>query len=134
MKSSGCPGESDFPAPRRLWFRKDDLWQVRRVTAQWATRAGLSAGRTDDFVIAVHEIAANAVRYGSPAARLLLRMTGGAAAAEIHDNGRWQPSAQTAPAAGRSGGMGLPLVRLVCDEVKIRAGNDGTTVLLRMSL
>jgi anti-sigma regulatory factor (Ser/Thr protein kinase) len=45
------------------------------VTAQWATRAGLSAGRTDDFVIAVHEIAANAVRYGSPAARLLLRMS-----------------------------------------------------------
>jgi serine/threonine-protein kinase RsbW len=134
MKSPGWPGEADFPAPRRLWFRKDDLWQVRRVTAQWATRAGLSAGRTDDFVIAVHEIAANAVRYGSPAARLLLRMTGGAAAAEIHDNGRWQPSAQTAPAAGRSGGMGLPLVRLVCDEVKIRAGNDGTTVLLRMSL
>jgi hypothetical protein len=30
--------------------------------------------------------------------------------------------------------MGLPLVRLVCDEVKIRAENDGTTVLLRMSL
>jgi anti-sigma regulatory factor (Ser/Thr protein kinase) len=74
-------------------FRKDDLWQVRRVTAQWATRAALSAGRTDDFVLAVHEIAANAARYGSPAARLLLRITGGAAAAEIHDNGRWQPSA-----------------------------------------
>jgi hypothetical protein len=30
--------------------------------------------------------------------------------------------------------MGLPLIRLVCDQVEIRAGNDGTTVLLLMSL
>ncbi len=85
-------------------------------------------------MIAVHEIAANAARYGSPAAQLLLRITGEAAIAEIHDSGRWQPSAEAARNAGRSGGMGLPLARLVCDEVKIWAGNDGTTVLLRISL
>ena len=36
-------------------------------------RAGLPAAWAEDFVIAVSEIAANAVRYGSPAARLLLR-------------------------------------------------------------
>jgi anti-sigma regulatory factor (Ser/Thr protein kinase) len=65
--------------------------------------------------------------------RLLLRVTGGAAGAEIHDDGCWQPSAEAAPAARRSGGMGLPLARLVCDEVEIRTGNGGTTVLLRMS-
>jgi hypothetical protein len=29
--------------------------------------------------------------------------------------------------------MGLALARLVCDEVEIRTGNGGTTVLLRMS-
>ncbi len=133
MKSPGRPEEAGFPAPRRLRFSVDDLRRVRRVTAQWATRVGLSASRTDDFVIAVHEIAANAVRYGSPAARLLLRVTGGAAAAEIHDDGCWQPSAEAAPAARRSGGMGLALARLVCDEVEIRTGNGGTTVLLRMS-
>ena len=108
------------------------LRRVRRITAQWAARAGLSAGRADDFVIAVNEIAANAVRYGSPVARLLLRVTSGAAAAEIHDDGRWQPSAGAVPAAGRSGGMGLVLARLVCDEVEIHTGRDGTTVLLRM--
>jgi len=38
-------------------------------------RAGLPAARAEDFVIAVSEIAA--VRYGSPAARLLLRAAGG---------------------------------------------------------
>jgi len=92
MKSRGRPGEADSPAPRRLVFSLDDLRLVRQVTAQWAARAGLPASRADDFVIAVQEIAANAVRYGSPAARLLLRVTGGAAAAEIHDDGCWQAS------------------------------------------
>jgi hypothetical protein len=41
-------------------------------------QAGLPAARAEDFVIAVSEIAANAVRYGS-AARLLLRVAGGTA-------------------------------------------------------
>jgi serine/threonine-protein kinase RsbW len=133
MKSPGRPEEAGFPAQRWMRFSVNDLRRVRRVTAQWATRVGLSASRTDDFVIAVHEIAANAVRYGSPAARLLLRVTGGTAAAEIHDDGCWQPSAEAAPAARRSGGRGLALARLVCDEVEIRTGRGGTTVLLRMS-
>jgi anti-sigma regulatory factor (Ser/Thr protein kinase) len=54
-------------------------------------QAGLSAGRAEDFVIAVSEIAANAVRYGSPAARL--RVAGGAAQAEVRDSGCWRPAA-----------------------------------------
>ena len=47
---------------------------------------GLSAVRTDVLVIAVSKIAANAVRYGSSAARLLL-VAGGAAQAEVRDSG-----------------------------------------------
>jgi serine/threonine-protein kinase RsbW len=107
---------------------------LRRVTARWAVRAGLPAGRADDFVIAVSEIAANAVRYGSPAARLLLRVAGGAAQAEVRDSGCWRPAAGAASADGRSGGMGLALARLVCDGVGIRAGAGDTTVILRGSL
>jgi len=115
-------------------FCADDLPQVRRVTAAWAARAGLPPGRADDFVIAVHEIAANAVRYGSPTARLLLQVAdAGAVQAEVRDSGRWPPAADAADAAS-AGGRGLALARLVCDEVEIRARDGGTTVLLRMSL
>jgi len=96
--------------------------------------AGLPADRAEDFVIAVSEIAANAVRYGSPTARLLLRVADAAAQAEVRDSGCWQPAAGADSADGRSGGMGLALARLVCDEVGIRAGAGGTTVILRMSL
>jgi serine/threonine-protein kinase RsbW len=117
-----------------LRFSADDLRPVRRVTARWAVRAGLPADRAEDFVIAVSEIAANAVRYGSPTARLLLRVAGGAAQAEVRDSGCWRPAAGADSGDGRSGGMGLALARLVCDEVAIRAGAGGTTVILRMSL
>jgi anti-sigma regulatory factor (Ser/Thr protein kinase) len=108
---------------------------VRRVTAAWAARAGLAPDEADDFVIAVHEIAVNAVRYGSPAARLLLRVAGGTVAeVEIRDSGHWRPAAAAVPADGGPGGMGLALARRVCDEVEIRTGRGGTMVRLRMRL
>ena len=131
----GPAAEPGYPPLCALRFGADDLRQVRRMTAQWAARAGLRDSRADDFVIAVNEIATNAVRYGSPAARLLLRVTGEKMAeAEVRDVGRWQARTRTAPATAERGGMGLPLVRRVCDAVEIRAGDDGTTVTLRMRL
>jgi anti-sigma regulatory factor (Ser/Thr protein kinase) len=114
-------------------FGANDLWRVRQVTAQWAARAGLPRGQADDFVIAVNEIATNAVRYGSPIAWLQLRIAGeNSAEAEVRDQGRWQPG--TGDSAESGGGMGIPLTRQVCDAVEIRAGQDGTTVVLRMRL
>ncbi len=149
----GPAAEPGYPPLCALRFGADDLRQVRRMTAQWAARAGLQASRADDFVIAVNEIATNAVRYGSPQARLLLRAAGrDMIEAEVRDDGCWQgPAGGTGEAgstgsagdagdirnariARRRGGMGLPLARLVCDEVGIRTGRDGTTVTLRMNL
>jgi serine/threonine-protein kinase RsbW len=116
-------------------FGLDDLRQVRRVTAQWAERAGMPAERADGFVIAVNEIATNAVRYGSPAARLLLRIAReDMAEAQVHDDGRWTAASRAAPADQERGGMGLPLARQVCDAVEVRAGDDGTTVTLRIRI
>jgi two-component sensor histidine kinase len=86
-------------------------------------------------VIAVNQIATNAVRYGSPAARLVLRVTGvNLAEAEVRDEGRWPPGSMTAPAREEHGETGLALVRRVCDAVEIRAGDSGTTVIARMRL
>jgi serine/threonine-protein kinase RsbW len=116
-------------------FGINDLRQVRRVTAQWAEQAGMPPGQADGFVIAVNEIATNAVRYGSPAARLLLRIAGeDTAEAEVHDDGRWTAVSRAAPADEERGGMGLPLARRVCDTVEVRAGDHGTTVVLRIRL
>jgi anti-sigma regulatory factor (Ser/Thr protein kinase) len=117
VESAARPGAAGFPVPCGVRFRADDLRPVCRVTARWAARAGLPAARAEDFVIAVSEIAANAVRHGSPAARLLLRAAGGAAQAGVRDSGCWRPAAGPASGNGRSGGRGLALARLVRDEV-----------------
>ena len=126
------------PAPQALRFGAGDLRRARRMIARWAAGAGLADGRGDDFVIAVNEIATNAVLHGSAQAWLLLRVTAdGTAEAEVRDTGHWRPSpvgAAPADGPGRAGGMGLPLARQVCDDVEIRAEPGGTTVTLRMYL
>jgi anti-sigma regulatory factor (Ser/Thr protein kinase) len=133
MSQSAAPGQP--PAgPWSLTFGFGDLPGLRRAVMAWSARAGLPAERAIDFVLAVHEIAANAVVHGSPAARLLLREQDGMAVAEITDGGRWQSPAAPAAPAHRDGGMGLSLARQVCDRVQVRACQDGTTVLLGMHL
>lgn len=120
--------------PCLMRFCAADLRLVRRVTAQWAARAGLSAERVVDFVIAVSEIATNAIRYGSPTALLALRAKEDSAVlAEVSDSGLWELGTGPADAEGR-GRMGLALAHRVCDEVDIRTGRSGTTVVLRMSV
>jgi serine/threonine-protein kinase RsbW len=114
-------------------FSLGDLRRVRRVVAEWAAQAGLRDPRADDFVIAVHEIAANAVRYGSPVARLELRVVGAVAQAEVRDSGHW-PSGPAGPPDPGRGGMGLPVARRVCDDVAICRRASGSTVILRMHL
>ena len=118
------------PAPLECCFGVDDLPQLRQLAAQWATDAGLLPLQTVDFVLAVHEIATNAVLHGSPAAQLRLRVTSdGMAEAEIRDSGQWT---LTEPPTGM--GMGLHVARQVCTHVTIQAGSSGSVVALRMAL
>ncbi len=120
-----------------MTFTAADLPQVRRFTATCAGRSGMSAETADDFVIAVNEIATNAVRHGSPRAWLRLWVSGEALVAEIRDTGRWPGDPVPVQAARRpaeQGGMGLEVARLVCDDVQIKTDSTGTAVLLRMML
>jgi serine/threonine-protein kinase RsbW len=120
-----------------LTFRADDLPLVRRRTASRALQAGMAADAADDFVIAVNEIATNAVRHGSPQAMLRLWVHGRAGMAEIRDQGEWPAAMGSAVPARRPaerGGMGLEVARMVCDGLQIKATGSGTSVVLRMSL
>jgi serine/threonine-protein kinase RsbW len=130
---SGHAGTPRAPAPYAVRFSIGDLRQVRRAVAEWAAQAGLRGQRAGDFVTAVNEIATNAVRYGSPVARLELKVAGAAAQAEVRDSGHWPSEPARAPDPS-SGGMGLPLARRVCDDVAIRRRAGGSTVILRMRL
>jgi anti-sigma regulatory factor (Ser/Thr protein kinase) len=130
--ASQQPGTPPVAAPYGVTFSADDLRQLRHAVAGWAARAGLQGQRAADFVIAVHEIATNAVRHGSPVARLALQIAGTAAQAEVRDSGHWLLESPGAAPGGL--GMGLQVARRVCDQVTIRRGANGSAVILQISL
>jgi anti-sigma regulatory factor (Ser/Thr protein kinase) len=89
--------------------------------AAFATAAGM-AGRVPDIILAVHELAANAVRHGAGAGRLLMRFATGALRCEISETG---PGPDGAP---RRRGHGLWIVQEVADQVDVASGPTGSSV------
>ncbi len=77
-------------------FDGDSLYAVRAAVAAHASEAGIPEGRIRDVVLAVHELAANAVRHGAGQGRVQLWITGDGIRCEVTDAG--------APAAGAGGG------------------------------
>lgn len=135
VQSAGFPGDAAGPPPAQARFGVDDLRALRAEVADWVARAGLAAQRAEDFVLAVNEIATNAVQHGSPAAVLRLLAAGpGSVQAEIRDTGPGMPAARPADSPARDrGGWGLAVARQVCDEVNVQSGSGGTVVVLRMN-
>lgn len=134
MQTGSGPVKGVPPAPYLIRFSVGDLRQVRLEMARWMATTALTSAQIDDFVIAVSEIATNAVRYGSPQAQVELRSgAGNSVVAVVRDTGRWETGPAPGEAEGR-GRMGLALARRICDEVDIQTGLSGTTVILRMNL
>ena len=52
------------------WFDATSLSALRTSTQACAVQAGMPADRATDIVIALHELAANAVRHGAGSGRL----------------------------------------------------------------
>lgn len=121
------------PAQAEALAYATDLIPVRRLVERYAWRAGLSADRTVDLVLAVNEIAANTIRHTAGGGVLHLWQTAAEVVCEVHDSGRI-----TDPMAGRvrhgpdDRGHGLWLVNQVCDLVELRSGEEGTTVRMHM--
>jgi serine/threonine-protein kinase RsbW len=73
----------DRPWPGEVASRSGDLLDVvfgwadftrlRRLVASQCAAAGLTGSRLDDFVLAVHEITANAIMHAGSGGRLILR-------------------------------------------------------------
>src|SRR5579863_1613641 len=50
-----------------------DFTRLRRLVAGHCAAAGLTGSRLDDFVLAIHEISANAIVHAGTGGRLILR-------------------------------------------------------------
>jgi anti-sigma regulatory factor (Ser/Thr protein kinase) len=115
-----------------LRFDGSTLAAVRKATAKQVLRAGLPAADVDDLVLAVDEVAANAVRHGGGGGTLWLWHEGEAIAAQIHDGGYLSDplAGRLPPPPASPDGHGLVVVNLLCDLVRRYTGEEGTTTLL----
>jgi anti-sigma regulatory factor (Ser/Thr protein kinase) len=95
------------------------LAALRQIVAGHADHAGLPAARCDDFVLAVTEIATNALEHGDPPAAVYLWTTSTSVTCQVTDTGRHtQPLAGlVAPPATQRRGRGLWMAHQLCDQV-----------------
>jgi len=110
------------------------LGAVRDFAAARARAAGLESARVNDVVLAVSELAANALSHAAGAGVVRSWYTSDELLCQIEDAGHIAD-----PLAGRRrlpadarGGHGLWLVNVVCDLVERRTSSAGTVTRLHM--
>jgi anti-sigma regulatory factor (Ser/Thr protein kinase) len=150
------PGGESTATVLDLAFDSGTLDTVRAGVKSHACQAGLSEARADDVVLAVHELAANAVHHGAGTGRLRLWRRAGALYCQVEDGD--PPAAQDmadqragrgagdgASAAAASGcasvrrlpsrpGHGLWVVRRLADRMRVRSGARGTRATVTFNL
>lgn len=120
-------------------FDAGSLYTLRAAVAAHTTQAGMPERRAGDIVLAVHELAANAIRHGAGHGRLLITEHDGALHCQVTDVGAAQEDGtgtepekevtfhKDAPWASQTG-HGLWVVHQVADRLSVRSGPQGTVV------
>jgi anti-sigma regulatory factor (Ser/Thr protein kinase) len=120
-------------------FDSGTLYALRSAVQAHLGRAGLSEDRASEVVLAVHELAANAVAHGAGYGRVRIWDGADMLSCEIIDGGPADPGA----ARGSSevvnpwptqDGHGLWLVRQVADQLDVRSGPRGTRAIIAFAL
>lgn len=110
----------------------DDLRRVRDHLRALAPVTGFDDDRTDEVVLAVSEVVANAARHtGATPATVLAWAATGRLVCEVHDTGPGLAATYAGylpPAAGAHGGMGLWIARRLADTLTV-IRETGTTVV-----
>jgi anti-sigma regulatory factor (Ser/Thr protein kinase) len=120
-------------------FDPGTLYALRAAVQAHAGRAGLSEDRAGEVVLAVHELAANAIAHGAGHGRLRVWDLSGALICEVVDGG---PADTDAPDGApevtdpwpATDGHGLWLVRQVADQLDLRSGPRGTRAIVTFAL
>jgi anti-anti-sigma factor len=110
-------------------FDGDSLYALRAAAAAYSSQAGLAEGRVGDLVLAVHELAANAVRHGAGRGRLRIFNTGTELRCEVADDGREDPAQWVIEP-----GHGLWVIRQVADQTHLHATPAGTVAVAAFAL
>jgi anti-anti-sigma factor len=138
---SAVPGGGGPPVLDQV-FDDGSLYALRAAVAAHASQAGMPDGRARDLVLAVHELAANAVRHGAGHGRLRLWKTANALRGEVTDDGA--PKAADADGADTEPGdavlwrvqpgHGLWLIRQIADQASLYCDPSGTVAAVSFRL
>ncbi|GAA1832460.1 sensor histidine kinase [Pseudonocardia ailaonensis] len=120
------------PPDHALRYNSWQLHEVRRLVARLVPGLGFDPVRTEDLVLAVNEIATNAVEHGAPQAEIQLWETSRGLVCEIHDTGTLgEPlPGLTAPHPAEPRGRGVWIARQLCDLLHVWRDASGTHVRL----
>jgi len=130
LDSSPLP---DPTGPTATLTHPRSLGEVRRFVGDVARRAGQDPEAIGALMLAVHEVAANAVVHGGGLAEVRIWQDDSTLVAEVADRGGRlvDPCAGfRPPTALARAGRGLWLARRLCRLVEIRTGPGGTVVRL----
>jgi anti-sigma regulatory factor (Ser/Thr protein kinase) len=128
-------------------FGADALAGLREAVLGCATVCGMPEDRAIDVMLAVHELAANAVRHGPGHGRLRIHVTASALRCEISDPG---PASRNGRAPGGTGGEapgapatapwpveqghGLWIARKTADHLRFTSGPHGSLITAEFAL
>jgi anti-sigma regulatory factor (Ser/Thr protein kinase) len=137
--ATAAPGGGEPPVLDQV-FDGESLYSLRAAAAAHASQAGMPEGRARDLVLALHELAANAVRHGAGHGRLRLWVAADAVRCEVTDDGA-PKAADGADAGPRDAalwlvepGHGLWLVRRLADQASLYSGPSGTVAVVSFRL
>jgi anti-sigma regulatory factor (Ser/Thr protein kinase) len=118
------------PPDVRLSFSAWQLHDVRVAVERALSGRGYERERVEDIVLAVNELATNAVEHGTPEAQLLLWTGQAGLLCEIDDGGTLRdplPGLQ-APHPAEPRGRGVWIARQLCDSLHVWTDGRGTHV------
>ncbi len=137
----------DRPPILDVMFDSRTLHVLRADVQVQASRAGFPGHRVDDMVLAIHELAANAVHHGAGTGRLRIWNLAGAFHCQVDDGPLASDGAATPGAGHEDGeatetesppspsavgswqatlGHGLWVVQRVADQLQVRSSAQGT--------
>jgi anti-sigma regulatory factor (Ser/Thr protein kinase) len=130
-------GADGAPPVLDLGFDSGTLKSARAQMRACASHAGFGEGEAEDVVLAVHELAANAVRHGGGAGRLRVWNLAGALYCQVDDRGlavtepKGSPDRASVNSLPCEPGHGLWVVQQLADQMQSLSGPGGTSVLVR---
>lgn len=128
------PPPPELGEPAQAWTLASltQLALLRQLVATHASCAGIPVQRCDDFVLAVNEVASNAIEHGSPPARVCLWTTAVSVICQVSDAGQiTDPLAGLVPPnATQRRGRGLWMAYQLCDQMYLWP--NPTTIRLQM--